>query len=111
LHRLILTGSSRFLVKPSKIQLHGGRRKELGTMQNSLVQEAQEKLRSTALSELDEAIRMIELLEEENLRVVVHVPASRPSVPPFTVIHSESHSDGSMSEFAVNEGVGPHQAN
>ncbi len=62
------------------------------------LQEAQEKLRVTALSELDEAIRMIELLEEENLhvrgevrrlskqleertRVIVHVPANRSSAP------------------------------
>src|SRR2546425_177349 len=33
------------------------------------LQEAQEKLRATALSELDEAIHMIELLEEENLHL------------------------------------------
>ncbi len=79
------------------------------------LQEAREKLRATALSELDEAIHMIELLEEENLhlrgevkrlrkqleektRVIVHVPANRPSVPPFTVIHSEGHSDEPMEE-------------
>src|SRR5690349_2995671 len=70
------------------------------------LQDAQEKLRTTALSELDEAIRMIELLEEENLHlrgevkrlqkqleegmcVVVHVPASRPSSHHLTVVSSE----------------------
>ncbi len=70
------------------------------------LQEAQTKLRATALSELDEAIRMIELLEEENLhlrgevkrlrkqlekrtRVVVHVPANRSSVSPLTIVRGE----------------------
>lgn len=68
-------------------------RRENGVLQQQL-QEAKAQLRATALSELDEAIRMIELLEEENLylrgevkrlrkqleektHVVVHVPANR----------------------------------
>jgi AcrR family transcriptional regulator len=75
------------------------------------LQEVQTKLRMTALSELDEAIRMIEFLEEENLhlrgevkrlrkqleertRVVVHVPASRPPGHDLTLIGSEKESPG-----------------
>ncbi len=71
------------------------------------LQAAQEKLRTTALSELDEAIRMIELLEEENLhlrgevkrlrkqleertRVVVHVPATRSQTSRLTLVEQEN---------------------
>jgi AcrR family transcriptional regulator len=70
------------------------------------LQEAQEKLRITALSELDEAIRMIELLEEENLhlrgevkrlhkqleertRVVVHVPATHSQTPQLALVKQD----------------------
>ncbi len=70
------------------------------------LQEAQEKLRATALSELDEAIRMIEMLEEENLhlreeikrllkqleertRVIVHVPTNHPQPFPLTIVGKE----------------------
>jgi AcrR family transcriptional regulator len=68
-------------------------RQENAELQQQL-QATEIQLRATALSELDEAIRMIELLEEENLhlrgevkrlrkqleektRVVVHVPTTR----------------------------------
>jgi signal transduction histidine kinase len=71
------------------------------------LQEAQARLRATALSELDEAIRMIELLEEENLhlrgeikrlhkqleertRVIVHVPANHPQPFPLTIVSKEN---------------------
>jgi hypothetical protein len=70
------------------------------------LQETQKKLRTTALTELDDAIRMIERLEEENLhlrgevkrlrkqledttRVVVHVPANRSSVSTLTLVSKE----------------------
>ena len=73
------------------------------------LQTAQEQLRATALSELDEAIRMIELLEEENLhlrgemkrlrkqleertRVVVHVPATRAQTSRLTLVGQENGS-------------------
>jgi hypothetical protein len=70
------------------------------------LQEAQEKFRATALSELDEAIRMIELLEEENLhlrgevkrlrkqleertRIVVHVPATHSQTPQLALVKQD----------------------
>jgi hypothetical protein len=73
------------------------------------LQEAEEKLRATALSELDEAIRMIELLEEENLhlrgevkrlrkqleertRVVIHVPATHSQTPQLALVKREEGS-------------------
>lgn len=73
------------------------------------VQEAQEKLRTTAISELDEAMRMMKLLEEENLylrgerkrllkqleertRVVVRVPAPRSLAPPLTLVEPDRES-------------------
>jgi predicted nuclease with TOPRIM domain len=73
------------------------------------LQAAQEQLRATALSELDEAIRMIELLEEENLHlrgevkrlrkqleekthVVVHVPANRSLDHGLTIVSSGKES-------------------
>ena len=81
-------------------------RKENAELKQQL-QETQEKLRTTSLTELDEAIRMMELLEEENLhlrgeikrlrkqleertRVVVHVPTSRSSVSPLTIVSGET---------------------
>jgi hypothetical protein len=74
------------------------------------LQTAQENLRTTALTELDEAIHMIELLEEENLhlrgevkrlrkqleertRVVVHVPTTRSQTSRLTLVEQE-HGDG-----------------
>lgn len=71
-----------------------------------LLQTAQENIRTTALTELDEAIHMIELLEEENLhlrgevkrlrkqleertRVVVHVPATRSQTSRLTLVEQE----------------------
>lgn len=73
------------------------------------LQANQEKLRATTLSELDEAIRMIELLEEENLhlrgevkrlhkqleertRVVVHLPTTRSSTSQLTLVAQEHES-------------------
>ena len=73
------------------------------------LQTAQEKLRATVLSELDEAIRMIELLEEENLhlrgevkrqrkqleektRVVVHVPVNQSLDHGLTIVGSGKES-------------------
>jgi hypothetical protein len=73
------------------------------------LQDAQGKLRSTALSELDEAIHMIELLEEENLhlrgevkrlhkqleertRVVVHVPTTQSQVSRLTLVEQKHDS-------------------
>jgi hypothetical protein len=79
------------------------------------LQDAQEKLRATALSELDEAIHMIEQLEEENLhlrgevkrlrkqleektRVVVHVPATRSHTSRLTLVEQESENSGAKDE-------------
>jgi AcrR family transcriptional regulator len=80
-------------------------RQEIAVLHHQL-QEAQGKLRATALSELDEAIRMIELLEEENLhlrgevkrlrkqleertRVVVHVPATHSQTPQLALVKQD----------------------
>jgi AcrR family transcriptional regulator len=80
-------------------------RRENGILRQQL-QEAKAQLRATALSELDEAIRMIELLEEENLhlrgevkrlrkqleertRVVVHVPATHSQTPQLALVKQD----------------------
>ena len=79
------------------------------------LQTAQENLRTTALTELDEAIHMIELLEEENLhlrgevkrlrkqleektRVVVHVPATRSATSPLTLVSGEERTKKTKTE-------------
>src|SRR5262249_45928008 len=76
------------------------------------LQTAQENLRTTALTELDEAIHMIELLEEENLhlrgevkrlrkqleektRVVVHVPTNRPHTSALAIVRNEKGTEKS----------------
>jgi hypothetical protein len=83
-------------------------RQENAELQQQL-QTTQEKLRATALSELDEALRMIELLEEENLhlrgevkrlrkqleertRVVVHIPTAHSQVSKLTLVEQERRS-------------------
>jgi uncharacterized damage-inducible protein DinB len=70
------------------------------------LQAVKAQLRTTALTELDEAIQMIELLEEENLRlrgevkrlrkqldertrVVVHVPTNRSAISPLALVGKE----------------------
>jgi len=70
------------------------------------LREAREKLRTTAVEELDEAIRLMERLEEENLQLrsevkllrrrleegnhmVVHAPANRLTGSGLTLVGSE----------------------
>lgn len=79
------------------------------------LQTAQRQLRATALSELDEAIRMIEQLEEENLhlrgevkrlhrqleertRVVVHVPTAHARSARLTLVEQEHGSSKATSD-------------
>lgn len=73
------------------------------------LQEAQEKLRTTALTELDEAIRMIELLEEENLHLRGEVKRLRKQVEEKTrvIVHIPTNSSSSSSLTIVNKENGP----
>ena len=89
------------------------------------LREAREKLRTTAVEELDEAIRLMERLEEENLQlrgevkllrkrlqeggqVFVHAPLLERGKPHLTVMNSEQFQEGAQkqnSEDGEEEGI------
>src|SRR5216684_8372377 len=79
------------------------------------LREAQEKLRTTAVEELDEAIRLMECLEEENLQlrgevkllrrrlqeggyVFVHAPVPGTGKPQLTIMNSEQFQEGTQQQ-------------
>ena len=87
------------------------------------LREAREKLRTTAVEELDEAIRLMERLEEENLQlrgevkllrkrlqeggnVFVQAPISGIGRPHLTMMNSEPFQEGSQQqERNAEEGI------